>query len=261
MSLVRKINDSCRNCQGAILRLVISCFFVLCAIHLLFVPVCAIEPIVLVDDHDEYQIGRYVEILRDADEKWTIDDVTSPEISVLFAQSQKEGPFVSGMYWMRFSVTNQCSDSFEWLLLDHYGGKHPNDLFSPKDAGPSSGRWDIQSVGTRIPFREWKVKSSKPVVFRLSIEPGETKTFYLRASTPYSTRNPLAIQSGTGYAVFDHNRQIMMGIFVGVVSVMVFYNLFLFFSLKDRAYFYYTLMLRTILLSNDVILSLWTKTS
>jgi hypothetical protein len=77
--------------------------------------------------------------------------------------------------------------------------------------------------------------------FNLPSEIGDTSTFLLKVSGTEQMLLPLTIQTEKESLSSSMERNLIYGIFIGVVLVMFFYNLFVFFSTKDQNYFYYIL--------------------
>ncbi len=77
--------------------------------------------------------------------------------------------------------------------------------------------------------------------FNLPSEIGDTSTFLLKVSGTEQMLLPLTIQTEKESLSSSMERNLIYGIFIGVVLVMFFYNLFVFFSTRDQNYFYYIL--------------------
>ncbi len=77
--------------------------------------------------------------------------------------------------------------------------------------------------------------------FNLPSEIGDTSTFLLKVSGTEQMLLPFSIQTEKESLSSSMERNLIYGIFIGVVLVMFFYNLFVFFSTRDQNYFYYIL--------------------
>ena len=88
-------------------------------------------------------------------------------------------------------------------------------------------------------FKERVVKH-RNFLFHLPAGSETHGSFYLRFESRGLLELPLTIWSPTAFSRKDHKEQMVFGLFYGIVFVMGFYNFFLFLSLRDRSYLYYT---------------------
>lgn len=136
--------------------------------------------------------------------------------------------------WLRFAVTNQAVRN-HYLLNVAYPILDEVELFVPQDTGYKS-----VSMGEVYPF-DVRTYKNPNYIFDLDIPSGKTLTYYLRIKSaeqiiaPLSINTPITLWQNLG------QEDLVSGIYLGVVLIMIFYNLFLFFSVKDRSYLYYVL--------------------
>ena len=204
----------------------------------------AAPPVVLDDRQGEYPLGLHLELLADPDMQWTIEDVSAPPLADRFVPSRQEnlqlGEFIPSL-WGRFTVHNTTTATKEWVLISTLMGyENGFDLFVPDTSAGPSPSWTVKRVEGRIAFKDREFQHRYPG-FRLAIEPGETRTFYLRLGPAIAL--VLTLWSQEAFAEQDHDAQIVLGAYYGLILVMALYNLFIFFSLRDRSYLYYVLMI------------------
>ncbi|MCW8939626.1 MAG: sensor histidine kinase, partial [Flavobacteriales bacterium] len=86
-------------------------------------------------------------------------------------------------------------------------------------------------------------------LFDLNIPKDETKTYYLNVKSNEALQLPLKI--GTTINVYDQikNRDLLSGMYFGIMLVMILYNLFIYFSVRDKSYLYYVVYIVCILLT------------
>lgn len=210
-------------------------------ICLLFLPLSALggAPVLLGQEGGSYPIGRHLEILEDPHQQWTIRDVSSSQLSRRFTPAKSDMPafgFTRSAYWVRFSVRNSSDDTQNWLLELNNPIMDLAELYLPR----ADGGFEVRRSGRLLPFAQREV-AHRDQVFRLPIGPGEEKTFYLRAASESLMYFSLKIWRQELFASKDRKEYLLLGIFYGVILVMVLYNLFLYVSLRDRAYLHYTL--------------------
>src|SRR3990172_1895051 len=218
-------------------RIIFYCIIVL----ILFSPLrlWAGNPVILEPDRGEYSLAPHLEILEDRENKWTIEDATSAALYDKFIPNNKESNpsfgFTNSAYWVRFTVKNNTKEKEHLLeialpLLDRI------DLYIPEDKGGHA----IKKTGRLLPFKERDIKH-RNFVFNLPAHTGDEQTYYLRFKTESVMSFPMTLWSKGSFYEKDDDEYIALGIYYGIIFVMVLYNLFLFFSLRDKNYLFYIL--------------------
>lgn len=209
-----------------------------------------------------YSLSPHLDILEDKSGDLTLAEVSSPAQADHFSPNLHSTPnfgFSSSTYWFHFTVTNAAAGNVatgnaDWVievgypLLDHF------DL-AWRETGASNATWQRRSGGDNMPFaaREFKRRTFS---FALQLAPGSTHEFYLRVKTSSPVNVPLVLYSSDAF--FDHAQadQSFFAFYFGILSAMLFYNLFIFLSVKSPAYFYYVLYVGTFGLSQMTIFGL-----
>jgi signal transduction histidine kinase/CheY-like chemotaxis protein len=210
--------------------------------------VCSAGPVILSDEQGTYPLGLHLELLNDPGEQWTVQDVNSPTLSSHFVPSPiQEARFTENVGWARFTITNKATKTEEWLLVDtRIGSPDRVELYIPDVVTGAPQSWSVKTLGDAMPASHRAVKYRRDN-FLLNLEPDTTRTFYVRYEFGRNGRETsLVLYSFRDFAAHDHESQIALGLFFGLMGVMVLYNLFLFLSLKDRAYLYYVLSMATV---------------
>ena len=220
-------------------RIFLALFFCFPALAL-----CA-EPLTLKEGQKEYPLGKYLQILEDPSGQLTLEEVTSPEFSQQFVASEAEIPnfgFTSSTYWARFAVEN-LSPETEWLLeVAHPYGDYI-DLYIPLAAGG----FQKKAGGERLPFHVRALKH-RNFVFQLPPLSAELQEFYYSARGLDGLLLPLTIWSKDAFFKNDHEQQYVWGFYYGMMLVMAIYNLFLFVTIRHRAYLFYVCYILTYIL-------------
>jgi len=205
------------------------------------------KPVILTDDQSKYPLGLHLEILEDAEKTWTIDDVSSSEVSKQFVLSQKEVPnfgFTTSAYWVRFRVRNEARQISEWRLELDFAMMQYIDLYLPRSDGPG---FDVKRTGAALPFDTRDVAYHR-FVFKIPLAPGAEQTIYLRFESENSMPLSLTLWSQGAFAQKSRTESFIAGIFYGVLFIMIGYNAFLWLSLREKSYLYYVLFITTSLL-------------
>lgn len=191
---------------------------------------------VTVDSEDFRQsLGNWTYFLRDpaaelnATEVLGLPEKTFEQVDGKHANKGKN----NDVWWFRVDLDSQLNTplggfiEINYPLLDHIELylRHPD------------GRISRQQSGDRHPFRERSVKVTN-FWFPVDLEPG-TSTLLLRLQSTSTLYVPLYFSSYGASAATAENSMGLAGAFYGVLFAMFCYNLFLFMSLREPAYFWY----------------------
>ena len=76
-------------------------------------------------------------------------------------------------------------------------------------------------------------------IFEINIPQNTEKTFYINISSIQQIILPIMISTDKQVWMKKSNRNLLNGIYAGLVIIMVLYNLFIYLSTRDRSYLYY----------------------
>jgi signal transduction histidine kinase/CheY-like chemotaxis protein len=146
--------------------------------------------------------------------------------------------FDPATHWLAFTVHNPGSQPCPLILkvenpvLDHLS------LFSP---GPN-GTYTEQHTGDSEPWAErpWQQPF---LAFPLSVPANSQQTYYLRLQTTSAAVVSARLYQPDRFWSDTTSEQRKQGLFYGALAVVLFYNLFLFFSTRERVYLLYACML------------------
>jgi hypothetical protein len=137
-------------------------------------------------------------------------------------------------------VNNHSTDT-KWLLEIAYPLLDEVELFTPdaQDKYQSNLMGGVKKFNTR--------KYNYPnYIFDLDISPYSPKTYYLRVKSAEQIILPISINRADALWQSLSRENLFSGIFIGAILIMVVYNLFIFFSVKDSSYIYYAIYVATL---------------
>jgi len=179
-------------------------------------------------------IGRYLEIAEDTQNSYKFPNFPA---SAKFIRSEDETPNLGlskSTYWIKFTVKNLSEEPKIFLELA-YPMLHSCELYSL-----DSGKIDNKAILETYSFNEREV-NHQSIVFKLRVNKGTSKTFYLKIKGGRQVVLPLILRSENGFFQSALLSEIITGIFIGIILVMILYNLFIYFSTNDKSYLYYVL--------------------
>ncbi|MDF3819828.1 7TM diverse intracellular signaling domain-containing protein [Leptospira sp. 96542] len=98
----------------------------------------------------------------------------------------------------------------------------------------------IKEGGDFIAHSQWDV-FSKSIAFELDWEVGQTKTFILETKSSSNMSYLIQFYPKDTFYLKENLENTILGFFYGTIFIMVFYNLFIYFILKESAYITYSI--------------------
>jgi signal transduction histidine kinase len=204
-------------------------------------------PLTLTDAQDKYPLGLHLDILKDPSEKLTIQEVSSPEFDTRFLPSQVAVPnfgFTNSAIWVRLQLRNETTLTNHWLLQVGFANMQYVDLYTPSTGGEG---FSVKQSGTLRPASTRDILYPF-IVFQLSVPTLSQQTYYLRFQSGASMTLPLTLWTQSAFSNQSLGELIAHGIFFGVLIGLLFYNLFLLFSLREVSYFYFVIFLASMII-------------
>ncbi|WP_257389326.1 sensor domain-containing diguanylate cyclase, partial [Tahibacter caeni] len=144
--------------------------------------------------------------------------------------------FVDGAYWFHLRLANAGAADTRWLLVLEYALLDEVDLYV-RDA---DGRIEHAASGDLRPFAQRAVSYRQPN-FWLDLAPGRPLDLLLRVQSRSSMQVPLTLYAPSAFIGLARDAQLGMGVYYGILLALLFYNLILFASLRDRSHLLYSL--------------------
>ena len=188
-------------------------------------------------DQEAYDLGYAVEYLEDPKGELSLEDVLSINYQSVFQTSQEATPafgFTRSVYWFRILLENVDNPVGKWLFEVQYPLLDQIEFYL-FDAGQLISH---QTSGDQIPF-EQRPQNHRTFLFETEIPTAQSREIYLRVESSGSMQVPIALWSERTFYQADHNRQILFGLYYGIILAMLVYNLMLFANLRDPIYLYY----------------------
>lgn len=143
--------------------------------------------------------------------------------------------FRPSAYWLYFRLKNAGATE-RWFLQIKYAPLDHVELYQRRN----QGNWQHSETGDTLPFDRREI-AHRTFVFRMDAPPDSETEVYIRVQTEGSAIVPVEIMPDDLFHAADHEQQIALGLYYGILLVLTIYNLILFFIVRERAYLYYLL--------------------
>jgi signal transduction histidine kinase len=206
-------------------------FFLLVNFHLLYA--------------QEQPVKVNISMLEDKDGKLNPVTAYQQQFAPLPNNTPNYG-LTKSVYWFKITVINNSVVSTNYQLDEndlffkiHNGIITRAVLYDPRDS--FKGIY----AGDSTPFKD-KVFNSQYLVFRLNVPPHSSATYLLKTLSNNVLDLPMKV--GTETSIMDevNKDQLFFGIYFGIILIMFFYNIFIYFTVRDKNYLYYVLYIATV---------------
>ncbi|PJZ75929.1 7TM diverse intracellular signaling domain-containing protein [Leptospira neocaledonica] len=218
------------NCKSIILYFI---FFALFAVSSVY----ADDKIHVSKDIERLPLGKSVYYLEDPERKLTFDDISKPDAESKFIKSDKDSLDFGQLnynYWFRLTFENDTPESVSKLVEINYSNIDIVQFYKPNP----DGTYSKEESGMLFPFSARSFKN-RNFVYQIELLPGQQKTYYLMTWTSGGLNIPLTLWDKETFSQYNADMQHGLGLYYGVMVVMILYNIFIFFSVRDVSYFYY----------------------
>lgn len=185
-------------------------------------------------------LNAHISLLADPDSALSIDDLQRPDVQARFEPASGKASVGQSPHpwWIRVSVQRERDAPADWWL--EVGSVTIKDmrLYLPN----GSGGWDERQSGELAGFAESRDHPYRRMLFRLPpLSDQQPVTFYLRSYDPAGNSFPLKVWQLEALQAQAVGENLFLGLVYGVILAMLLYNLFIFLSLRDSAYFWYVM--------------------
>lgn len=206
----------------------------------LFLSSSVLAQTLFVGNQNEYNLLPHASLYNDSSQKMTLEEVqkvswTDVTVDELAFPVSKEA------HWLKYSIENNSTTSKSYYL--EYDVSTINFL-------------DLYVVQEGVVLQQYFTGAHRPLenralvyhsyLFPLTLKAGERKDIYVRMKHLFSTIPAnMILKEQTSLLLVDYAKNVLEGVFFGVMIVMFFYNLVLYIMTRYRPYLAYILYLGT----------------
>jgi diguanylate cyclase (GGDEF)-like protein len=196
-----------------------------------------IEAIDVGDLDKGYSLNDHVEYLVDKEGQFSPAQLFEGEHDWLTHDKETLSfGYTSDVYWFRFEVRNLSKTEISHLLEIAYPVLDDISMFV-YDMDTGRKQFEHQ-LGDKIPFKLRQIQHRHFVV-PLELKPQQDQLWLIRIKTSSSMQVPMTIWPEREFFVQDQSRVMGLGLYYGIMFIMVLYNLFVFMTVRENNYLYY----------------------
>ena len=179
-------------------------------------------------------IGTRMDVLIDPTRNLTLEQVSAPrQVWQAIDRPSPNFGFTTDAHWLRFRLRNDTAVVLERLIELPIPFLDDVRLFHVVH-GEVKVRY---ALGDEQPFAQ-RVVQHRNFVMPVRLEPG-VQELYLRLASAGTIEAPLRLWEPAAFHAAAIDENLMQGIVVGILLIMVIYNLFVYLSTRDINYLYY----------------------
>ena len=183
---------------------------------------------------NEHQIKSY-EYLIQEDEVSDISEIIGSKDFTLLENQNINFGINKDVVWLRYSLTNNTTNKEKYLFINNPSLDNLN-LYVVQN-----GHVIQEFSGGRLEEFSNKVIPSKNIIFRINLPLNEQVYVYLKVSSINKTIITASVNDLPVIETLINRENIVFGVFTGIIVGLFFYNLFLFFSVRDKIYLIYVI--------------------
>lgn len=198
---------------------------------LFFITVLGADALIIDPKYPAYNDFRF-SYLKDENSTLTISDITHREFKESSPNAFALG-YTKGTVWIKIDVRNLSDEENFVLSLGEHFYERAN-LYYLQD-----GRTVRKHTGLFIPIEKREIYADQ-LALTLTIPKNTTQTLYLELQGKYAYFGDITLtkaQSFRPYTLLNINTVYLL--LFGITAIIVLFNLFLYFKVKERVYAYY----------------------
>jgi signal transduction histidine kinase len=180
---------------------------------------------------------KEISYFESKDEKLTIKDVIKHPFKKIY--STPYFGLSKSTFWLKIIIENYTTNKD--LLFEIQNSS----LSLVKFYKIENGKITYSTAGESTPF-SLRIFGSPTPLFQLSIPKNSSKIYFAEISSNNIIQLPLLVNSNYSILSLISYNQFLFGIYIGIIFIMFFYNLFIYITVRDSSYLYYVVYIFTI---------------
>ena len=202
-------------------------------------------PTLRIDDSASfYSLGMHADILEDAESKLTPQQLLLPQNRTRFTDLDSDIVnlgFTDSSIWIRVEVLNTTATPQPMILQQISSWIDQIDLTIVR-----AGGMETRVTGEMFPFLQREIANPR-FLFAMDLEAGERILLLIRAKSEDPIQLPMTLWKKKEFDTHNLGVAMYFGLVFGCLLAVMFYNFFLFFSLRDNNYLYYVAYIASLL--------------
>jgi len=193
------------------------------------------DAFVIPKDFSTKIIGENLSILNDKDGKLDYQEIYKSKKFIPCKNKVPNLGFTEGNFWIKFKLKNDSNRDSNFIIQINQSVIDELQLFELNENGVLI---EQKTLGELISYEERKYKDQY-LLFDTKLNSNQEKHYLIRVKSGEQVLMPVQVGNISNTLERNRKRDLLFGIYFGVILVMMAYNLFIFFTVKDKSYLYY----------------------
>jgi len=190
-------------------------------------------------------IGRHFQYIEDHNRSYRLEDVMRSSAWQMDDKESLNFGFSDSAYWLKIKLTSDVSGN--WYFWNRYSLLDKVTLYLCTADSKRRSQCRISTAGDSLPFAEREIAHPN-LIFALPLTAGNSYDAYIFVDTQGTYQLPIELIDGESLRSGLLGNNILRGGYYSMMIVMGLYNLFIFFSIRDRSYLFYSAFVASFLL-------------
>jgi len=190
------------------------------------------------DGASQIMISKMIDYYLDTNSVYSIKDISNPYFQDQFQRVTDNHvvyDYLDAALWMRVTVRNLQDIHHRSWYFESWGFDIKNISFYFPNP---DGSYEVSTAGFELPFHEREIKH-KNFNYFLDIRPLEEKTYYIKVNRNYNQEFNFQLRTDQKFLTHSLNEYLLLGVYYGVLILILIFNLYLFFQLRDTLHLYF----------------------
>ena len=195
------------------------------------------DGVTLSDEIDQYSLGYDLIYLEDPASDLTIEEIITIADNGFVPGHSETYNFgmTKSAYWLKVNIHNPLASQKNLYLEVAYAHHDNIDVYVSDENHSIISQ---HATGDHLPFTTRDIEN-RYFVFSLDFRPKSDTTLYIRIKSEGTMEIPLTLWSSKGFLESLEYDRFGLGIYFGIMLVLILYNSFIYLSVKDISYLYY----------------------
>jgi len=185
-------------------------------------------------------VGKKISVLEDKTNSLTFQEIQASNKFIPSEHDVLNLGISRSSFWLKFQIKNTTARK-DLLLELAYPILDEVELYSVT----SDNKFSMEKIGDQQFFSKRKY-SHQNFLFDLNIPKDSTGNYFIKINSSEQILVPLSVGTTMFFLKSLLAQDTIFGIYFGIILIMFCYNLFIYFTVKDKAYLYYVLYIISI---------------
>lgn len=200
-------------------------------------PVSDIKVPLLLEQAGDYSLGLHSVWLEDPLQQFTPQQVIDNTDWQAGTTEHLNFGFSNSVYWLASEI--ETNDIQQWALWNKYALIDLLEVWVCPLPMEGIEDCEYQQMGDQLPF-SLRQHNHPTLIMSLPLQAQSNYLLLTRANTKGTFQLPISLVDEKTLQNEIYSNNIWRGLYYGILLVMGLYNLFIYFSVKDRSYLYYS---------------------